>query len=117
MQGDSRGQVTSFQPRRTLRTWRKIKVTDFTTGDTESTEFDCLHPEWRSQQAERERDREIDDFQNAMHRHAYDAEREQEQPHERVGDQCQERERPAEDEQDAPEKQSEHRNLLLTSEE
>src|ERR1700751_888231 len=70
-------------------------------------------PEWGGQQAEGERDTEIDNFQHAVNRDAYDAEREQQQPYERVCDQSQERQGPAQDEEDAPEQECEHGGDLL----
>jgi hypothetical protein len=43
-----------------------------------------------------------------VHRYAHDAEREQQQPNEWIGNQRHERKGPAEDEEDAPEQECEH---------
>jgi hypothetical protein len=70
-----------------------------------------LYAKWGGQQAEGERDREKDDFQDAVDCYADDAEGEQEEPDKWVGDQSQESQGPAEYEEDAPEQEREHRDL------
>src|SRR5580704_1939765 len=60
------------------------------------------------QQAERQRDGEEDELQKSVDCYADDAERQQEQPDEWIGDQSQKCERPAEYEEHAPEQECEH---------
>src|ERR1700722_5877457 len=62
----------------------------------------------RGQQPEWQRNRQKYNLQYPMNRDADDAEREQDQPHERIGDQRQQSQRPADDKQNAPEEESEH---------
>jgi hypothetical protein len=50
-----------------------------------------LHSKWRCQQSKWQGDRQEDDFQNSVDGDADDSEREQEQPHEGIGDQSQQR--------------------------
>ena len=70
---------------------------------------------WGGQQAEGQRDRQEYDFEHAVNGDADDSERKQDQPDEGIGDQGQKGERPAEDEEDAPEQECEHGDLLLSS--
>jgi len=46
--------------------------------------------------------------EHAVHRNAYEPERNQKDPHERVDDECRQSQRPAEHEQDAPEQELHH---------
>jgi hypothetical protein len=55
----------------------------------------CSDTKWGGQEAEGECDRQIDHFQHAVDGDSDDAEREQDQPDERVGDQGQQGQRPA----------------------
>ena len=66
-----------------------------------------LDPKWRCQQAEGQGDGQEDDLQDAVNGDAEDAEREQYQPDEGVGNQGEQGQRPAEDEKNAPEQESE----------
>jgi hypothetical protein len=65
------------------------------------------------QEAEGESDGQVDYLQNSVDGDAYDAKREQEKPDERIGNQSDNGERPAEHEQKAPEYESEHGGDLL----
>ena len=60
-----------------------------------------LDPKRRGQQAERECDGEKDNLKNSVDRDTQDTERDQQEPHERVGYQRQDRQRPAEYEEGA----------------
>jgi hypothetical protein len=64
--------------------------------------------EWGGKEPERQGDGEEDNFQHAVNGNADDAERQQEQPHEWIGDQSDERQGPANAEQEAPEEKCEH---------
>src|SRR5262249_49415225 len=65
-------------------------------------------PEWRTQQAHRQHQHGPDKSQNAVNCESEDAEWQNEQPDKWIGDQRQYRDWPAEDEQNAPEKESGH---------
>jgi hypothetical protein len=65
------------------------------------------------QQAEGQGDGQEYDFEDAMDGDADDAEGKQDQPDEGIGDQGHKCERPAEDEEDAPEQECEHGDLLF----
>src|SRR5215472_11985734 len=73
-----------------------------------------LDPKRRGQQAEGQGDGEVNDFQNAMYRNSDNAERQQQEPNEGIGDQGQNRERPAEYEQNAPEQEGKHAQASCT---
>ncbi|MCU1301056.1 MAG: hypothetical protein JWQ87_1340 [Candidatus Sulfotelmatobacter sp.] len=59
----------------------------------------------RGQQAERQCDREVDDLEDSVDRNTQDTEWDQQEPDEWVGYQRQDRPRPAEYEEDAPEEE------------
>ena len=59
------------------------------------------HPDWQHHDA-------ADHPEHAVNRDTHDAERQQQEPHDRVEDQRQQRQRPADHEQEAPEKKSSH---------
>ena len=67
-----------------------------------------LDPKRRGQQAEGQGDGHVNDFQNAMHRNSDNAKRQQHKPKERVGNEGQNSERPAEYEKNAPEQECKH---------
>src|SRR5215831_12011903 len=73
-----------------------------------------LDPKRCGQQTEGQGDGEVNDFQNAMHRNSDNAERQQQKPNEGIGDQGQNRERPAEYEQNAPEQEGKHARASWT---
>jgi hypothetical protein len=76
---------------------------------------DCLDAEWGGQQAEGERDGQIDHLKDPVNGDADNAEREQQKPNQRIRNQGQERERPAKYKQKAPKQECKHGgDLLLT---
>jgi hypothetical protein len=68
----------------------------------------------RCQQAEGQRDGKKDYLQNAVDSDSDNAEGEEQQPHEWIGDQRQQGEGPAEYEEDAPEQECEHGRASLS---
>ena len=70
--------------------------------------FGRLDPEGSGEETERQRDRQIDHFKHAVDGDADDPERQQKQPDERIGNESQQRKRPAQNEQNAPEQEGEH---------
>jgi hypothetical protein len=58
---------------------------------------------WPSQNPRRKKKEGSQEQQNALHGNAHDAKRQQNQPDERIKNQCKQRERPTEEKQDAPE--------------
>src|SRR5258706_7466106 len=72
-----------------------------------------LNPKWRGQQAERKCDREINDLEHPVDRDAEDTERQLQEPDERIGDERQKGQGPAEYEENAPQKECEHEATFL----
>jgi hypothetical protein len=62
----------------------------------------------RGEKPERQSDRKKYNLEHTVYRNAHNAERQKEQPHERIGDQCYQRQRPAKTKQEAPEQECEH---------
>jgi hypothetical protein len=67
-----------------------------------------LNAKWCGQQAEWQRDGEVDDFQHSVDGNAYDAKWEQKKPDEGIGDERKQGQGPAQNEEDAPEQEREH---------
>ena len=67
-----------------------------------------------AQQSSGEEKQSSQERQNAMHGDSCDAERQQNQPNKGIKHQGKQRERPTEEEQDAPEQKSNHGHLLTT---
>ena len=61
-----------------------------------------------AQQARRQKDDRLDEFEDATHRNAEDAERQQQQPHQRIENERQKGKRPAEEEKKKPHEEREH---------
>ena len=65
-----------------------------------------------AKEPDREHKDRADESENAVDGDSHQAERQRQQPDERIKHQSQQRERPAQDEQDEPEKESSHGNLV-----
>src|ERR1700722_6046636 len=83
-------------------------VTLIQTGDGSSN---CA---WSSQNSRREEKEGFQKQQNAIHGDPHDTKRQQDQPNKGIEHERKQRERPTKEEQDAPQKESDHGNLLTS---